>query len=72
MVLQRYRAKQVPGVPVSSAHTRPARARPTVLCECVPAHIVQELGKGSFGTVYLTEGRRDKKAYVVKVLARSL
>jgi serine/threonine protein kinase len=26
-----------------------------------------ELGKGSFGTVYLTEGRRDKKTYVVKV-----
>ena len=26
-----------------------------------------ELGKGSFGTVYLTEGRRDKKPYVVKV-----
>ena len=28
----------------------------------------QELGKGSFGTVYLTEGRRDKKPYVVKVV----
>ncbi|EKX39389.1 hypothetical protein GUITHDRAFT_76463 [Guillardia theta CCMP2712] len=28
----------------------------------------QELGKGSFGTVYLTEGRRDKKTYVVKVV----
>lgn len=28
-----------------------------------------ELGKGSFGTVYLTEGRRDKKTYVVKVRA---
>ncbi|KAJ1475758.1 kinase-like domain-containing protein [Baffinella frigidus] len=27
-----------------------------------------ELGKGSFGTVYLTEGRRDKKPYVVKVV----
>jgi hypothetical protein len=31
------------------------------------ANAAQELGKGSFGTVYLTEGRRDKKAYVVKV-----
>ena len=28
----------------------------------------QELGKGSFGTVYLTQGRRDKKTYVVKVI----
>lgn len=27
----------------------------------------KELGKGSFGTVYLTEGRRDKRHYVVKV-----
>jgi serine/threonine protein kinase len=31
-----------------------------------------ELGKGSFGTVYLTEGRRDKKTYVVKVSAHEL
>jgi serine/threonine protein kinase len=28
---------------------------------------IQELGKGSFGMVYLTEGRRDRKLYVVKV-----
>ena len=27
----------------------------------------QELGKGSFGTVYLAEGRVDQKKYVVKV-----
>ncbi len=29
-----------------------------------------ELGKGSFGTVYLAEGRLDKKPYVVKVSAK--
>ena len=28
---------------------------------------INELGKGSFGTVYLAEGRHDQKKYVVKV-----
>ena len=64
MVLQRYRAKQVQCV-VSAPHMFGNVFRPQLI---VSARFLQELGKGSFGTVYLTEGRRDKKAYVVKVI----
>ena len=72
MVLQRYRAKQVStslAFCMSASRLRSARpARPARWAEDgVPHNRVQELGKGSFGTVYLTEGRRDKKPYVVKV-----
>ena len=69
MVLQRYRAKQVAtslAFCMSTTRLGPARL-PLAELKTACHNCVQELGKGSFGTVYLTEGRRDKKPYVVKV-----
>jgi predicted Ser/Thr protein kinase len=51
---------------MSATRKRPARL-PLAGLKTESQTRVQELGKGSFGTVYLTEGRRDKKPYVVKV-----